>query len=250
MKDSPNRVARLTSSKIYPLTVSGKGLYGFGAGAITYIKERIAEFELGRGVEPVIFKREMLWGKLWEPYVNMILGFEYEMIVDKTTVHPNYPFWSGSQDFNINIEGKGIAELKCYQLKNFHEYSRCLMQKNIDILKKNFSKEYWQIVSNSCINGTKYGEAIAFMPTEEMLLEMREKLENTDYIVKELKDDEFKYKFVWESDLLDLPFIPKHSDFTNMTKFRFEVPQSDKDFLTERVEKAILLIENDEVLFS
>lgn len=249
MKNSPNRVARLTSSKIYPLLTTGREIFGFGAGAITYIKERIAEFELGRGVEKDVYTQDMAWGKLWERYVNSILGFEYEMIIDKTTVHPNYPFWSGSQDFNKHIDGGCISELKCYQLKKFHSYSRCLIKQDIQLLKENFKQEYWQIVSNSCINNTKYGEAIAFMPTQKEVEEMRERLEYTDYIVKELKDDEWKYRFIWEKDLYDLPFIPEHSDFPSMIKFQFEVPQEDKELLTERVEKAIELIKNDSLLF-
>ena len=66
------------------------------------------------------------------------------------------------------------------------------MKQDIQSLKKNFAQEYWQIVSNSCINNTKFGEAIAFMPTQKEVEDMRDRLENTDYIVKELKDDEWK----------------------------------------------------------
>lgn len=249
MNNSSKRVARLTSSKISVLTVEGRGVYNFGAGAITYIKKKLAELDLGRGLDLPLNKNEVYWGKCWEPYVNdNLVGLEYEMIVNKTTVHPDYEFWSGSEDFRLSIKDGGISELKCYYLEKFHAYAKCIQKQDIELLKNNFKEEYWQIVSNSCIQKTKYGEAMAFMPTENQLLEMRELLSETDYIVSKLEDDEYKYRFIHEKPLYDLPFIPNHSDFKGFNKFRFEVPQSDKDYLTERVEKAIEVINNPELL--
>ena len=242
MNNKANRVARLTSSKISLLMVSGRGELGFGAGAITYINDKKKEFEFGRGLSLPVYKQDMIWGKLWEVWVHWQLGSEYELIIDKTTVHPKYPFWSGSQDFNVKIDGGCISELKCYQLSNHYDYVKCLEQNNTELFKKDFPAEYWQIVSNSCINNTKYGEAIAFMPTEENLIEMRKLIEETDYVEKHLKDDPWKYRFVFEKDLWDLGFIPEHSDFPSMVKFRFEVPMADKIALIERVIKASVLL--------
>lgn len=242
MNNKPNRVARFTSSKISVLTLDGKGKYGFGAGAITYIKQKAMELEIGRGISLPVNKWEMNWGKLWEPWVHWQLGNEYEIILDKTTIHPKHPFWSGSEDFRLNVEGKAISELKCYQMEKFIEYTKCLQKQDIDLFRNNFKEEWWQIVSNSCIHGTKFGEAMAFMPTEENLLEMRQLVEETDYVEKHVKDDPWKYRFVVERDLYDLPFIPSHSDFPSMTKFRFEVPIEDKIFLTKRVIDAYKLL--------
>lgn len=244
MNNKPNRVARFTSSKISVLTVSGKGPFGFGAGAITYIKDKIKELELGRGLTLPIYKQDMIWGKVWEPWIHWQVGPEYELIIDQTTIHPKHPFWAGSEDFKLNIDGGCVSELKCYQLSNHYDYSKCLLKKDVELFKKEFKDEYWQIVSNSCIHGTLYGEAIAFMPTEEDLIEMRELIENSDYVEKHLKDDPWKYRFMYEKDLYDLPFIPKHSDFPSMVKFRFEVPMEDKIFLTKCVINAQKLIES------
>ena len=237
MNNKPNRVARFTSSKNSVLTVSGNGKYGFGAGAITYIKSRQKELDYGRGLKTPVYKQDMVWGHLWEPFVHWQLGGEYKMVVNKTTVHPKYPFWSGSEDYQVMLDGINdcISELKCYQLDNHWDYTKCLQKKSIESFKSDFASEYWQIISNSCIHNTTYGEAIAFMPTEENLIEMRRLLEETDYVEKQLKDDAWKYRFVVEKDLYDLPFIPSHSDFPSMTKFRFEVPIEDKIFLTKRV---------------
>lgn len=235
MNNKPNRVARFTSSKASVLTVDGKGKYGFGAGALTYINQRKKELLLGRGINLPVNKWEMNWGKLWEVWVHWQLGNDYELIVDKTTIHPKYDFWSGSEDFQVKVDGGCISELKAYQMDNYVDYTECLQKQSIDALKKDFKDEYWQIVSNSCIHNTKFGEAMAFMPTEENLLEMRDLVENTDYIEKHIKDDPYKYRFIVERDLYDLPFIPSHSDFPSMTKFRFEVPIEDKIYLTKRV---------------
>lgn len=237
MNNKPNRVARLTSSKASLFMVSGKGEFGLGAGAITYINDKKKELEYGRGLSLPINKQDLLWGKLWEVWVHWQLGPEYELIIDQTTVHPKYSFWSGSQDFNVKIDGGCVSELKCYQLSNHYDYVKCLQNLDVSIFRKEYASEYWQIVSNSCIHDTKYGEAIAFLPTEKNLIEMRQLLEDTDYVEKHLKDDPFKYKFVWDKDLWDLGFIPNHSDFPSMVKFRFEVPINDKIALTERMIK-------------
>lgn len=239
MNNKPNRVARLTSSKASLLMVQGKGEFGFGAGAITYINDKRKELEYGRGISLPIYKKEILWGKVWEVWVHWQLGGEYKLIIDQTTVHPKYSFWSGSEDFQVEIEGGCISELKCYQMSNHYDYVKCLEKKDTAIFKKEYADEYWQIVSNSCIHGTKYGEAIAFLPTESNLIEMRRLLDETNYIEKNLKDeDPFKYMFISTTPLYDLAFIPSHSDFPSMVKFRFEVPITDKIALTERMIKA------------
>ena len=235
MNNNPNRVARLTSSKISVLTVNGKGLYGFRAGAITYIKQCAMELDFGRSISLPINKWEMSWGKAFEVFVHWQLGNEYELIVDKSTVHPKYPFYSGSEDFRVHINGGCIAELKCYQMENFYKYSKCLEKQDIKLFKSEFKSEYWQIVSNSIIQNVQYGEAIAYMPTQADLLEMRRLIEDTDYIETNLKDDPFKYKFIVDRDLYDLPFIPEHSELKSMVKFRFEVPTEDKIFLLSRI---------------
>ena len=249
MNNKANRVGRFTSSKISVLTVFGKGEFGFGTGAITYIKDKIKELQLGRGLTLPVYKKEMIWGKCWEVYVHWQLGLDYKLIIDKTSIHPKYDFWSGSEDFQVEVNGGCISELKCYQLSNHYDYAKCLQKCNVETLKKEYKDEYWQIVSNSIIHNTKYGEAIAFMPNELDLIEMRRLLEETDYVEKHLKDDPWKYRFIYEEDLYNLPFIPEHSDFPSMVRFRFEVPIEDKIFLTKQVINADKLLNkmlNDE----
>ena len=237
MNNKANRVARITSSKVSLLLVDGKQELGFGAGAITYLNGKKKELEFGRGLELPVNKWELLWGKLWEPFVYWQLGNEYEMVIDQTTIHPKYPQWSGSQDFNILDKGIkiGISELKCYQMSNHYDYVKVLQSGNVDVFRKEYKQEYYQIVSNCIIHGVDVGEAIAFMPTEIQLIEMRDLLENSDYIEKQLKDDAWKYRQFYEKELWDLPFIPEHSDFPSMVKFRFNVPIEDKILITKKV---------------
>lgn len=237
MNNKANRVARITSSKVSLLLVEGNQKLGFGVGAITYLNGKKKELEFGRGLELPVNKWEMNWGKMFEPYVHWQLGNEYELVIDKTTIHPKYSQWSGSQDFNIVQDGVkvGISELKCYQMSNHYDYVKVLQSENLDLFRKEYKAEYYQIVSNCIIHGVEIGEAIAFMPTEKQLIEMRDLLENTDYIEKQLKDDAWKYRQFYEKDLWDLPFIPEHSDFPSMVKFRFQVPIDDKILITKKV---------------
>ena len=238
MNNKANRVARITSSKVSLLLVDGRQEMGFGAGAITYLNNKKKELEFGRGLELPVNKWEMLWGKMLEPYLYWQLDSkEYEIVVDQTTIHPKYSQWSGSQDFNILKDSVkiGISELKCYQMSNYYDYVKVLEQQDVSVFKKEYPAEYWQIISNCIIHGVNIGEAIAFMPTEAQLLEVRDLLENTDYIEKQLKDDAWKYRQFYEKDLYDLPFIPEHSDFPNMVKFRFEIPIDDVILLTKKV---------------
>lgn len=245
MNNKPNRVARLTSSNAGLLVVSGNGKYGFGAGAITYFKKKVMELEYCRGVELPVNKWEMLWGKVWEVWVHWQLGNDYELCLDQTVIHPKHSFWSGSKDFGFipKPKAKGVSELKAYQLVNHYDYTKCLQQKSIELFKKQFKDEYWQIISNAILDAADYGEAIAFMPTLENLLEMRKLITNSDYLTKNMKEtDPGKYMFMVTRDVLDLPFIPDGSTVPSMTKFRFEIPMADKVFLTERFMKGDLYV--------
>lgn len=42
----------------------------FGAGAITYLNQKLMELDLGRGITLPVNKWEMNWGKLWEVWVH------------------------------------------------------------------------------------------------------------------------------------------------------------------------------------
>lgn len=270
MINNANRIGRLTSSKISVLTVMGsremtdeeleahkkenpksrkKNIEsGFGAGAITYIRQRRAERSLGRSIDTAFYSQAMSWGKFCEAYLfwkKGLIGLEYSLVSQDTVIHPEYPFWSGSPDLVTKMK---LAEIKCYYPENFYYYSSVLISEDLVALKKDFREEYWQIISNACILKKERGEAIAFMPTEEQLIEMRQLVEETDFVEKQMKDDPWKYRFIAEKPMYELPYIPAGIEYPSLVKFEFEIPKEDKEFLTQRVIEAEALLVSGEKL--
>lgn len=260
MISNVNRIGRFTSSKIHVLMTYGNRPMteeelkahklenpksqkrniedGFGAGALTYIKQRRAERSLVRSIDTNFYNQSMAWGKCMEAYLYWekgLLGFEYSLTSQETLLHPEYNFFSGSPDLITEHFG---SEIKCYYPENFYNYSSCLLMKDVDLLKKEFKEEFWQIVANSCILEKEYGEAIAFMPTESQLIEVRRLIEETDFIEKYVKDDQWKYRFIYEKPIEELPYIPNSSQYPSLVKFKFKIPQEDKDLLIKRILEA------------
>jgi hypothetical protein len=229
--ENVNRIAHFTSSNIYKLMTKGKGQNGFGAPAITYIEEVILEKKLNRSISPDTYSRDMAWGTLLETWVSKILIKEdekYELLSETTIEHPTIKYWSGSTD--MVLLGKKIGEIKCYQPKNFSKYAEALMKCDTNYLKENFAKEYWQLVSNAIINQVPIAEAILYMPYASELVEI------ADFAADYEGPDQWKYRFIAESDKSALAYLPDEGTvFKNLNRFEFEVPSGDKDILTEQV---------------
>lgn len=266
MISNTNRLGRFTSSKIHVLLNYGSRQMtdeelvefkkqnpksqkktiedGFGSGALTYIRQRRAERSLGRSIDTNFYNQAMCWGKFCEAYLywkDGLLGFEYSLVSKESILHPDYPYWAGSPDLKKKECG---SEIKCYYPENFYNYSSMLIMEDFEKFKKDFKEEYWQIVSNACILGFDRGEAIAFMPTETQLIEMRHLIENTNFIEKNMQDDQWKYRFIYEKPIEELPYIPDGIEYPNLVKWEFEIPEEDKELLTKRV------IEAEELLVS
>lgn len=236
------RVGRFTSSKIYALLTKNRKGDGFGAPALTYIAEKNYEFKLGRSLSTDTYSRSIYWGHLMEYICYEQLGLEYDLVSSEHRDHPDDEFmayWAGTPD--VEIKGKLIGEIKSYQLKKFAEYAECLQQCNMEgspmMLRDKFSQEYWQIVSNCIINNVPEGEAIAFMPTKDLLESVRERLENTD-LIESLGLDPWKLRFVVEDEINNLPYLENEFYFDSLTRYRFKVPEEDKTALTEAVREA------------
>lgn len=231
-----SRTNNFTSSQVHKLVKKG-GYQGFLKSGETYIKEKSLEYFLGKSIDKDFYSQDASWGVLMEYFV-------YEKLKD---IDPNYIHthnrrkhetldWSGVPDFEI--PDALVSETKSYQLKKFSEYSLCLMQKNIELLKSDFPAEYWQIVSNSVINHTEWGEAISYAPTIDDLKEIAYRIEETNFL-EQNKLIPWKYRFIVEKvdlELFDeLACIPNDSKIPSLTRFDFKVPQADKDLLIERV---------------
>ena len=174
----------------------------------------------------------MAWGNIMEMYVYSLLGAEYEISSKATVLHPIYSdLWSGSVDMLVkkyDVPYK-VSEIKCYQKKGFAKYVDCLLEKSLELFRDMYPKEYWQIVSNACIHGVSVGEAIAFMPYKSQYEEIKE-------IVEGLEDsDIWKYRFIVEKPIQELPFLPDDGFYDNINKFEFTIPPEDKVLLTKRI---------------
>lgn len=231
-----NRWGKFTSSNVYKLIkLNAKG--EFQAPGLTYIEEKAIERKMKSCLDGGAHTQSLAWGNFMEMVVYSILGVQYQISSKDTTPHPIHgKYWSGSKDlFTVNPQtGKmeSIAEIKCYQKKNFALYTDCILKKDIELFKEKFPKEFWQIVSNACIEGVDIGEAITYMPYVSEYEEIREMAENYDGA------DAWKYKFIRDLPVQDLPFLPDGGYYKNINKFAFIVPDEDKKLLEDRILQA------------
>ncbi len=235
------RIGRFTSSEIWKLTTTGKGENGFGAAAITYIKEKNLERKLGRSIKTEAHSKSIAWGNLIERYVfEHKLGLEYQIQSKSTDVHPTIKYWAGSKD--LIVTGVKIGEIKCFEPKHFAEYTDALLTGDTEIIKKECPEEYWQMVSNAIINQVPNAEAVTYIPYKSELPKIREYAENYD------GPDQWKYRFIAESEDEALPHIPDEGYYKDLNRFEFVVPEADKQFLTECVIKAGKMLINAPVI--
>lgn len=232
--NNSNRWGKFTSSNVYKLIKEGRGKEEFSAPGLTYIQEKAIERKMQSCLDGGAHTQSLAWGNFMELMVYSILGVQYQISSKETTLHPKYgKFWSGSKDlFTVNNETgemESIAEIKCYQKKNFALYTDCLLKKDIELFKNEFPKEYWQIVSNACLENVEIGEAISYMPYVSEAEEIKQMAFDYDGA------DQWKYKFIQDLPVEDLPFIPDGGYYKNINKFAFIVPQEDKDFLETRI---------------
>ena len=154
------------------------------------------------------------------------------MVHKQTLVHPKYDFWSGTPDLKTPIK---VGEIKCYEPKKFAALSRCLLKKDVELLKSNFKEEYWQVVSNAIILGVDFAEIMAYMPYKSELLEIINEVQEANFLERnELNPQDYFY-WLNEDNIDSLPYLPDDSKASNINKFEFEVPKDDIVFLTERI---------------
>jgi hypothetical protein len=231
------RIGRFTSSKISVLMDKGNvGGSGFSAGALTYINKKANERDLNRSLDLGISARSAQWGLFLEQYVfNGFVGLEYKILANETKIFNDY--LAGSTD--LIVKGVKVSDIKCFEPDKFCRYSKMILSKNIDNFKSNFKSEYWQLVSNAIINNVPNAEAIAFMPYEDELEEIKDLAANYDGA------DQYKYRFISESENHQLPYVPKGSKFKNLNTFEFVVPVEDKELLLERISLASFILEEN-----
>jgi hypothetical protein len=234
MIENRDRIGNFTSSNIFKLCASLKSGES-SAAYYTYIKEKMFERKLGRSVEMGVYSQNMAWGKFLEKRVNDNLPMDYQMLHKSTKVHPKFHYVAGSVDFLVpNVK---IAELKCFEPKNFASYVSVLMTGDTELIKKEHPKEYWQMVNNSQIHKTPKMEAIVYMPYESEMEEIRAFAEDPEYL-SAIGMMPWEVRFIVEKSNAQLAVLPNDSEFKNLNIFEFDVPIEDVIFLNKKIIEA------------
>ena len=212
--------------------------------AMEYIAECNWERRLGRAIENETSARQLSWGKICEKYVlEVLLGTEYVPCSTTTIVHPDYEWWSGSPDSKkYSPEFDTVADCKApFTLKSFCQLVEPLLKgfMGIEAMEKIVSghkdgkKFRAQLVSNACICNVPYAELIIFCPYREELEAIRELARNID-------DPMEQRNYYWINMAGDdeLPYLIKGNGYDHLNIVRFEVPESDKRTMTEKVKMA------------
>jgi hypothetical protein len=269
------RIGNITSSEIVMLTSCGrrdmteeeqkkykldnpkgtrKTIDDVGAPFYTYVDECIMERFFKHKLENETDVKAFSWGKLSEIVVHEALPSDYILQSEETYQHPVIKEWCGTPDgtvLNESLEVETVTDIKCpltrkgfYNLVKFlYDFDGVSVSKKKEVdgneiikLVRGNSKEgekyYWQLVSNAIILNAKYAELIVFMPYKEDLQAIKDynySLDDPYWLVERAKEGE-------------LPYIYKESGIENINIIRFLIPEDDKTFLTERVLKAIELI--------
>lgn len=210
--------------------------HGFIEAGITYIKEKNWERRLGRSLCIDKNIRSAAWGHLMEIRVHELLNNIHYRATGKITLqHPTIDCWVGSPD-SINELESVVGDTKGYELKAFCEYVDALTlakeTNSLESLKESHPQEYWQLVSNGVITRSKYMEAIVYVPYISEMKEIKETANLYD------GEDQYRFKYIYDADPSELPYLIEGGHYKNLNIFRFEIPQSDKDYLTERVIEA------------
>jgi hypothetical protein len=233
------RCGNFTSSEIVALTTVDRKGTGWGKPALTYIEETNFERKLGRSISEETNARPTTWGSILEKYVFGLLPLDYVLTSDKTDVHSEIPYWAGSKDGYKN--DSTIFDIKCpYTLKSFCQladplYNGLEGMAAMNVIRdthKDGEKFFWQLVSNAILNDAKYAELIIFMPYKSELDAIKMIPMNAN------GEDLGKYYWITMAGEDELPYLNEGGYYQNLNILRFEIPESDKEFLTNKVLEA------------
>lgn len=198
----------------------------------TYIHEKNIERRLGRVLKNEYTSQAMAWGHLIEYWGYPLLGKNYSLVSLKTLQHPTVKSWLGTPDALNNLEPKAVADIKGLELKNFCDMVDAGNKGGIAKIREDCEdgeKFYYQIVSNACLTGSKYGELILICPYQSQLDDVRAAASRYD------GPDPGRFeRFPFKSDD-QLTYLPDGGYYKNINIFRFEIPSQDKCLLHDRV---------------
>ena len=232
------RVGNFTSSNIWKLTTTARDKKNFGAKALEYIREVNFERKIGRSLQVENESvKPLLWGKCVEKIAFDQLGIDYKLSSDVTIQHPDFKEWLGTPDAT---KQKTVADLKCpWTLKSF---CSAIVSNDVSVFREEHNdgeKYYWQVVSNAILTKSKVGEIIFFLPYKKQLEIIRQR--SVDIEFTRTKNE---YAFIFHAMEEELPYLPDDCGVPNVHKISFEITKQDVEFLTDRVQRAIGLLQN------
>lgn len=237
-KLSDSRNGNFTSSEIYRLmSKSGKKTESFWS----YIEECNMERRLGRSIDAEVNSRPITWGKCCENLAFAALPLSYRRCSTTTLVHPEFTYWLGTPDVTAvetvgDIKSPHTMKSLCQLLDPGVEMKdgktiEIHKPRSIEALRwnhKDGEKYYWQLVSNAILTESKYAELIAFCPHKDDLDGIRQ---FASTLGKE-------YQWIVYASDDELPYLVDNKHYKKLNHVFFEVPQRDKDALTENVIEA------------
>lgn len=228
------RVANFSSSSIWMLTTNGKAKDSIGKPFYTYIEEKRREQRLGRSIKNEINGQEVWWGRLNEKRAYELLiktNLEYDLEAKNRFVHTEIEQWTGMPD---TLRSEVVGDIKCpFSLNSFCDAVDSFG--DVEAFKAAKKEWYWQLVSNSILCDKPRAEIIVYVPYLSELAEIKEDCGMFDGNQNKVA----RFSFA-EDD--DLPYLIEGKHYKNIEIFEFEIPQLDKDFLTERVKLAVELL--------
>lgn len=258
------RIGTATSSTIVSIVANGTAKGSIGSPFFTYVEECRFERGLLQNLESDIEVLACDYGKIVEHFVHERLPKDYKFHSNKTKEHPKLKGMVGSADgtkmkFVLDKWVKdATTDIKCpltkkafcqlvsglYKIKPTGGVEKIENPNSDKVLKsllenaKDGKKFFWQLCSNSCIEGTMYAELIVFMPFYETMKEIVKFNENLPFETDENKYDG-KPKISYLVSMAGqkenkLPYILKESGYEEINIIRFQVPAEDKRFLEKR----------------
>ncbi len=221
------RTANFSNSSIWKLMKKATDKKNFGAHALTYIEEKRMEKRLGRALANSIDSKPTNWGTLVERLAFESIGIEYKLESRTRYSHPTIKNWNCMPD---TLKPDTVSDIKCpYTLKSF--CTKVDAHSSLIEFKKENPEDYWQLVGNSIICDKKFAESIVYVPYKKDISDIRL-----------MASEGMKGKFIEYMEDDELPWLPEGGYYKNLNIFKFEVPQYDKDELTECVIRAVEML--------
>lgn len=201
--------------------------------ALTYVQEKVYEHRLHRSLSKEHNANSTQWGKLVEILAFKEMGDTSVSLTSKTRYsHPTIEHWNGMPDY-LSERTKTVGDVKSpYTMLSFCQLvDDC--NEGLETFKAEHKDYYWQLISNAILTDSKYMELVVFCPYKDQLEEVREMMDgDPDYYRLNFAEDE------------ELPYLKRGGYYKNLNRFTWEVPEEDKELLTERVDLAVQELKN------